>query len=124
MNIALWIVQILLAVVFGLAGFGKLGPIEQVGAQMAWVLDANALFMVRLPAVAEILGAVGLILPSALRIRSPADTVWMASRAGIGDAAGRHLSHHPRRVRQCRPQPGAAGPQSLRGLWTIQAVTD
>ena len=44
---------------------------------MAWFVDVNPLLMVRLPALDEILGAIGLILPSALRIQ-PRLTVWAA----------------------------------------------
>lgn len=78
MNIALWIVQILLALAFGASGFMKaFMPIDQLGAQMAWVNDVNPLLMVRLPGIAEVLGAIGLILPSALRIQ-PRLTVYAA----------------------------------------------
>lgn len=52
-------------------------PIDQLSAQMPWVLDVNPLLMVRLPAVAEIAGVIGLTLPSMLRIR-PKLTVWAA----------------------------------------------
>ena len=77
MNIVLWIIQILLAIAFAFAGFNKLKPIDQISAQMPWVLDVNPLLMVRLPAVAEIAGAIGLVLPSAFRIQ-PKLTVWAA----------------------------------------------
>lgn len=78
MNIALWIVQILLALVFTASALPRLFlPIEQLPAQMAWALDVNPLLMVRLPAFAEILGAIGLIVPSVVRIQ-PKLTVWAA----------------------------------------------
>lgn len=78
MNIALWIVQILLALAFGLFGFSKaFMPIDQLAAQMPWVLEFNSLLMVRLPGVAELLGAIGLIVPSIVRIQ-PKLTVWAA----------------------------------------------
>ncbi len=65
MNIALWIVQGLLALVFLFAGGMKLVlPIEQLTAQM----PLPDLF-VRFIAVAEVLGALGLILPGLLSIR-------------------------------------------------------
>ena len=44
---------------------------------MPWVLDSNLLLAVRLPGIVEILGAIGLIVPSAVRIR-PKLTVWAA----------------------------------------------
>lgn len=70
MNIALWIVQILLALVFLGAGFSKAFlPIEDLGAQMAWVLDVSPWLMVRLPGWAEVAGALGLVLPSVTRIQ-------------------------------------------------------
>jgi hypothetical protein len=65
MNIALWIIQALLAALFLFAGGIKLiTPIEEMTKQIAmpgWFL--------RFIAVAEVLGAIGLILPWLLRIR-------------------------------------------------------
>ena len=65
MTRALWIVQGLLALIFLFTGGMKLVlPLEVLTAQIA----LPGLF-VRFIAVAEILGAVGLILPGVLRIR-------------------------------------------------------
>ncbi len=65
MNTALWIVQGLLALLFLFAGGMKLVlPIEEMTKQMA----LPGLFL-RFIGVAEVLGAVGLILPELLRIR-------------------------------------------------------
>jgi hypothetical protein len=65
MNRALWIVQGLLALIFGFAGGMKLVlPLESLTAQM----PLPGLF-VRFIGVAEVLGAIGLILPGLLRIR-------------------------------------------------------
>src|SRR6266436_2568078 len=65
MNVALWIVQGLLAAVFLLAGGAKLVlPLDQMAGPVAlpgWFL--------RFIGVAETLGALGLILPGLLRIR-------------------------------------------------------
>jgi DoxX-like family len=65
MNIALWIVQALLAALFLFAGGVKLiTPIEEMTKQIAmpgWFL--------RFIGVAEVLGALGLILPWLLRIK-------------------------------------------------------
>src|SRR3989449_7240614 len=65
MNVALWIVQGLLAAVFLLAGGAKLVlPLDQMAGPVAlpgWFL--------RFLGVAEVLGALGLILPGLLRIR-------------------------------------------------------
>src|SRR5512139_746066 len=64
MNLALWIVQALLAALFLFAGGMKLiTPIEEMTKQIAmpgWFL--------RFIGVAEVLGAIGLILPGLLRI--------------------------------------------------------
>ena len=65
MNLALWIVQALLAALFLFAGGTKLVlPIDEMTKQM----PMPGLF-VRFIGVAEVLGAVGLILPWLLRIR-------------------------------------------------------
>jgi len=65
MNIALWIVQILLAALFAFAGGMKLIlPIEEMTKQMAmpgWFL--------RFIGVAEVLGAIGLVVPWLVGIR-------------------------------------------------------
>jgi uncharacterized membrane protein YphA (DoxX/SURF4 family) len=64
MNIALWIAQILLALVFGAAGITKvMQPIEKLVTNMGWVKDV-APRTVRLIGILEILGAIGLILPA------------------------------------------------------------
>lgn len=64
MNIALWIVQIALALLFVLSGFMKVTqPIETLAMQMKWVSDFSP-HMVRLIGVLELLGGIGLILPA------------------------------------------------------------
>ncbi|HEY1295713.1 MAG TPA: DoxX family protein [Chloroflexota bacterium] len=69
MNVVLWIVQILLALVFLGAGGSKLvTPVEQLMAQMPLPLPAPE-FTLRLIGTLEVLGAIGLILPWLLRIR-------------------------------------------------------
>lgn len=69
LHITLWIVQILLAVAFGMAGFMKIiSPIEQLAESgMTFVADYST-GMVRFIGIVEVLGAIGLILPAALRI--------------------------------------------------------
>src|SRR5438309_6270191 len=65
MTYALWIVQGLLALLFLFAGGMKLVlPLEELTAQM----PLPGLFL-RFIGVAEVLGAIGLILPGVLRIR-------------------------------------------------------
>jgi uncharacterized membrane protein YphA (DoxX/SURF4 family) len=68
MNIALWIVAVVLAVAFGAAGFLKVTtPKQKLAENMDWVEDFSER-TVKLIGVAEILGAVGLVLPAALDI--------------------------------------------------------
>ena len=67
MNVALWIVQALLALIFLLAGGMKLvTPIEEMMKQMPLPLPG---WFLQFIGVAEVLGAIGLILPWFLRIR-------------------------------------------------------
>ena len=69
MHIALWVVQVLLAVGFFMAGGTKVAqPIEELAKQMAFVNEMPA-FMVRFIGLSEVLGAIGLILPAATRIK-------------------------------------------------------
>ncbi|HEY7322398.1 MAG TPA: DoxX family protein [Candidatus Binatia bacterium] len=65
MNVALWIIQALLALLFLFAGGAKLVmSVEEMTKQIA----LPGLFL-RFIAVCEILGALGLVLPWLLRIR-------------------------------------------------------
>jgi uncharacterized membrane protein YphA (DoxX/SURF4 family) len=67
MNIALWIVQALLALLFLWAGGIKLVlPIEEMMKQMPIPMPG---WFLRFIGVAEVLGAIGLILPGLLHIR-------------------------------------------------------
>jgi uncharacterized membrane protein YphA (DoxX/SURF4 family) len=65
MNIVLWVVQILLALAFGMAGIMKVTqPVDRLEAWMGgWVKDVGPRG-VRLIGSLEILGAIGLILPA------------------------------------------------------------
>jgi uncharacterized membrane protein YphA (DoxX/SURF4 family) len=67
MNTALWIVQVLLALLFLFAGGIKLVlPVEELMKQMPLPLPG---WFVRFTGVIEVLGAMGLILPGLLGIR-------------------------------------------------------
>lgn len=67
MNIVLWIIQVLLALLFLFAGGMKLiMPIEEMTKQMP--LAIPGLFL-RFIGVVEVLGGLGLILPMLLRIK-------------------------------------------------------
>ena len=64
MNIVLWVVQILLALAFGMAGIMKVSqPIDKLETRMGWVKSIGPRG-VRLIGSLEILGAIGLIFPA------------------------------------------------------------
>ncbi|RMG81501.1 MAG: DoxX family protein [Chloroflexi bacterium] len=68
MNTALWIVQILLAVMFLMTGMMKgFMPLEKIGERMAFVNDAPS-WMPRLAGYSEVLGAIGLVFPMLFNI--------------------------------------------------------
>ncbi len=69
MNIVLWVIQVLLAAGFLMAGGMKLmTPHDALAAQMAWVNHMPAIAP-KLIGLLEVLGALGLILPALLRIK-------------------------------------------------------
>jgi hypothetical protein len=75
MNIVLWVIQVLLALIFLFAGVTKLIlPIEEMTKQMAM----PGLFL-RFLGVAEVLGTFGLILPGLFRIKT-----WLTPLAAAG----------------------------------------
>ena len=75
MNVVLWIIQVLLALLFLFAGVTKLIlPIEEMTKQMAM----PGLFL-RFLGVVEVLGALGLILPGLFRIKT-----WLTPLAAVG----------------------------------------
>lgn len=64
----LWVVQVLLALAFGASGMMKLAtPIAELAQKLPWVVDMPGL--TRFIGLSEVLGAIGLILPSATRIQ-------------------------------------------------------
>lgn len=69
LNIGLWVAQGLLALAFGMAGASKATtPIDDQAKNMPWVTDVP-LALVRFIGTAEFAAALGMILPSALRIK-------------------------------------------------------
>jgi uncharacterized membrane protein YphA (DoxX/SURF4 family) len=63
MNITLWIIQVVLAAIFFMAGIMKLTqPKEKLSKQLPWVNDLK-MSTVRVIGLAELLGAIGLIIP-------------------------------------------------------------
>jgi len=68
MDTALWVVQILLALAFGMAGFGKLAQTkEALQPRMAFVEDFSQ-NTIRIIGALEVAAAIGLILPMLLDI--------------------------------------------------------
>jgi uncharacterized membrane protein len=68
MHVALWIVQAILAAMFGMAGVMKsTQPKEKLAPKLPWVEDFST-NTVRLIGVVELLAALGLILPAATGI--------------------------------------------------------
>lgn len=79
MNISLWVIQILLAAMYLMAGSSKLlTPIEELAKQLPWVTGSPE-GLVRFIGLSELLGGLGLVLPAALKIK-PRLTIF----AGIG----------------------------------------
>jgi putative oxidoreductase len=77
LHITLWILQAILASMFMMGGFMKtFMPIAELSATMPWASDIPQL--TRFIGITQILGALGLILPAALKI-APRLTVWAAS---------------------------------------------
>ena len=77
MTYALWIVQVLLALLFLFAGVMKLiTPVEEMLAQMP--VPLSGLFL-QFIGVVEVLGGLGLILPALLRIQP-----WLTPLAAAG----------------------------------------
>ena len=63
MSIVLWILQVLLALVFGAAGVAKLTqPKDKLGERMKYVEDFSAQTVKAIGAV-EVLAAIGLVVP-------------------------------------------------------------
>lgn len=93
-NIGLWVLQIVLALVYGMAGFMKLSqPIDAlVASGMSYAGDYPEL-LTRFIGTMEVLGAIGVILPAATRIAP-----WLTPLAALGFsiiqvlAMGLHIS--------------------------------
>jgi uncharacterized membrane protein YphA (DoxX/SURF4 family) len=79
MNIALWVVQILLALAFLAAGVMKSSqPIDKLKQNMEWVKHVSPPF-VRIVGILELLGGLGLILPAVTHILP-----WLTAVAAVG----------------------------------------
>jgi hypothetical protein len=79
MNTVLWVLQIALALAFGLAGIGKLSqPKDKLQERMGWVEDFSPR-TVKLIGALELLAALGLVLPAATGILP-----WLTPLAALG----------------------------------------
>lgn len=68
LNITLWVLQVLLAVLYANAGFMKaFKPITEIAPMITWAATIPEP-LVRFIGFSELLGAIGLILPAALKI--------------------------------------------------------
>ncbi len=67
MNIALWVVQGVLALMFFMAGMMKSARYEKAKAGMPWVKEYSKGFVVFI-GLSELLGAIGLIVPYAFGV--------------------------------------------------------
>lgn len=78
MNIVLWVVQILLAGMYGIAGIMKTFQTTKAKEQMPWAKNRSDAF-VRFVGTAELLGALGLFLPLLTGILP-----WLTPLAAVG----------------------------------------
>jgi putative oxidoreductase len=70
LHISLWVVQVLLALAFGMAGFMKLiMPISELAENGMGFVNHTPEGLVRFIGLTEVLGACGLIFPSVMRIK-------------------------------------------------------
>ena len=94
LNIALWIAQYLLGIFFLMGGaYVVFQPVEALADKMSFVNYYSAP-MVKFIALSEMLGSLGLILPSLLRIKpllTPAAALGLAITMGL--ATNYHLTH-------------------------------
>jgi putative oxidoreductase len=82
MNIVLWILQIVLAFLYLMAGFQKaFRPLDQIVETIFWVAYVPH-WLVRFIGVSELLGAVGLIVPAATKIQ-PLLTTFAATGLAV-----------------------------------------
>lgn len=95
MNIALWVIQAILGMLFLMAGFFKsTQPVDKLASSMPWVRDVRAVWP-RFIGICEILGALGLVLPGVTHIQPWLTVVAAGGLAMIMvDAAIFHQSRH------------------------------
>ena len=70
LHISLWVVQVILAALFSYVGLMKIiTPVEQFSGNEMAIVNFVGIGMTRFIGVSELIGAIGLILPAALRIK-------------------------------------------------------
>ena len=103
MNIALWVIQVLLAGMYGMAGSMKTFTPDKVrtNPQMTWAHDKQDGY-IRFVGISELLGAVGLIIPALTGILP-----WHTPLAAVGLAIIQLLAiftvHLPKKEYQVIP---------------------
>jgi uncharacterized membrane protein YphA (DoxX/SURF4 family) len=96
LHVGLWTAQILLALAFAFTGTGSLTrPIADLAAVAVWPGEVPAA-LVRLIGAAELMGALGLILPSLTRIRPSLTPLAAAGLAGVMLLAASYNLFHGR----------------------------
>lgn len=81
LNVALWVVQLLLGLFFLLVGYSHgLMPFDEIAQQAVWMQQVPHA-LARFIGYAELAGGVGLILPSVTRIKP-----WLTPLAALGVA--------------------------------------
>ena len=78
MNTALWIAQVLLAVMYGMAGLMKTFQTTRAKERLPWAMNRPDSF-VRFVGISEVLGALGLTLPIITGILP-----WLTILAAVG----------------------------------------
>jgi uncharacterized membrane protein YphA (DoxX/SURF4 family) len=78
MDIALWIAQVLLLALYGMAGAMKTFQVAKVREQMSWAKNRSDAF-IRFVGISELLGALGMLLPILTGILP-----WLTPLAAIG----------------------------------------
>ena len=115
MNVVLWVLQVVVALSFLMAGTMKLTqPLERLAQKMGWVKDFPPA-VVRGIGLLEVLGAVGLVLPAATGILP-----WLTPLAASGlvlTMIGAALTHARR-----HEYPMIAGNAVLLALALVVAV--
>lgn len=94
LNLALWIVQLLLFCLFGFAGYLKLTqPVDRIAPMIPWTQHVPE-GLVRFIGLSETLGALGMLLPAITRIKP---TLTPLAAAGLTTmmilAVGYHLAN-------------------------------